>query len=203
MASRKIGKVVVKNTALFICDLQEKFRSTIKHFPQITQVSGRLLAAANVLQMPVLVTEQYPKGLGHTVSELDVVGHKVFPKTVFSMFVPDVQRELEKYKDIKSVVLCGIETHACIQQTVFDLLENDYDVHVVVDACSSRSLVDRMYALQRIREAGAHLTTSESIILGLVRDSSHPKFKDIQKLIMEVAPDSALLSGAIESTASV
>lgn len=61
----------------------------------------------------------------------------------------------------------------------------------------------RMYALQRIRQAGAHLTTSESIILGLVRDSSHPKFKDIQKLIMEVAPDSALLSAAVESTTSV
>ncbi|CAG5122776.1 unnamed protein product [Candidula unifasciata] len=200
MASRQIGKVALKNSALFICDLQEKFSNTVKYFPQITAVAGRLLAAAEALHMPVIVTEQYPKGLGHTVPLLNVIHHKVFPKTAFSMLVPDVQEELEKHKDIKSVVLCGIETHVCIQQTVLDLLENDYDVHVVVDACSSRSQVDRMYGFQRIQQAGAHLTTCESIILGLVQDSSNPRFKSIKKLIYDVAPDSGLVPGVAEST---
>uniref|UniRef100_A0A0B6YC41 Isochorismatase-like domain-containing protein n=1 Tax=Arion vulgaris TaxID=1028688 RepID=A0A0B6YC41_9EUPU len=195
MASRKLGKVVVENSALFVCDVQDKFRQTVQYFPQIVNVIGRLLTSAQILEMPVIVTEQYPKGLGHTVSELNVSQYKVFPKTSFSMLVPDVQKELENYKNIKSIVLCGIEAHACIQQTVYDLIEEDYNVHVVVDACSSRSLVDRMYAFQRMKDAGAQLTTSESIILGLLRDASHPKFRQIQKLIMDVSPDSALLPG--------
>ncbi|XP_005108331.1 isochorismatase domain-containing protein 2 [Aplysia californica] len=195
MAAKKIGKIAFKNSALFICDMQEKFRPTIQYFPQIINVANRLLTAAQELEMPVLVTEQYPKGLGPTVSELDVSQHKVFPKTCFSMIVPDVQAELEKCSDVKSIVLCGIEAHACVQQTVFDLVEKDYDVHVVVDACSSRSLVDRMYALQRMREVGAHLTTSESILLGLLKDAAHPKFRQVQKVIWDPAPDSGLLSG--------
>ncbi|XP_013065711.1 isochorismatase domain-containing protein 2-like [Biomphalaria glabrata] len=193
MASRSVGKVLYKNAALFVCDMQEKFRPTIQYFPQILNVAGRLLKSAEALGMPVLFTEQYPKGLGHTVSELDVKQHKVFPKTCFSMMVPSVETELKKYSDVKSIVLCGIEAHACVQQTVFDLIEGGYDVHVIVDACSSRSLVDRMFAFQRMKEAGAHLTTCESILLGLLRDASHPKFKEIQKLIMEPSPDSALV----------
>ncbi|KAK6972790.1 isochorismatase domain-containing protein 2 mitochondrial [Biomphalaria glabrata] len=193
MASRSVGKVLYKNAALFVCDMQEKFRPTIQYFPQILNVAGRLLKSAEALGMPVLFTEQYPKGLGHTVSELDVKQHKVFPKTCFSMMVPSMETELKKYSDVKSIVLCGIEAHACVQQTVFDLIEGGYDVHVIVDACSSRSLVDRMFAFQRMKEAGAHLTTCESILLGLLRDASHPKFKEIQKLIMEPSPDSALV----------
>ncbi|KAH9500459.1 Isochorismatase domain-containing protein 2, mitochondrial [Bulinus truncatus] len=193
MASRSVGKILYKNAALFVCDMQEKFRPTIQYFPQILNVAGRLLKSAESLSMPVIFTEQYPKGLGHTVPELDVKQHKVFSKTSFSMVVPSVEAELKKYSDVKSVVLCGIEAHACVQQTVFDLIEIGYDVHVIVDACSSRSLVDRMFAFQRMKEAGAHLTTSESILLGLIRDASHPKFKEIQKFIMEPSPDSALI----------
>ncbi|XP_012943486.2 isochorismatase domain-containing protein 2, partial [Aplysia californica] len=134
-------------------------------------------------------------GLGPVVSELDLRGHKVFPKTFFSMLIPEVRAELDKHKDVKSIIICGIEAHACVQATVLELLERDYDVHVVVDACSSRNLVDRMYAFQRMREVGAHLTTSESVLLALVQDAAHPKFKQMQKVFWDPAPDSGLLSG--------
>jgi len=194
MAGKRIGKITFQNSALLICDMQEKFRPTIQYFPQIINVANRLLKGAEALDMPVLVTEQYPKGLGPTVSELDVSQHKVFPKTCFSMCVPDFRAELKKLKDIKSIVICGIEAHACVQQTVLDLIE-EYDIHVVVDAVSSRSVVDRMFALDRMKSVGAHLTTSESILLGLIKDAGHPKFKPIQKLIWDSAPDSGLLSG--------
>jgi len=195
MAAKRIGKIAMNNSALFICDMQEAFRPTIQYMPQVINVCNRLLKAGEHLEMPILVTEQYPKGLGHTVSEMDVSQHKVFPKSCFSMMLPDFQAELKKHKDVKSIVICGIEAHACVQQTVFDLLEQDYEVHVVVDACSSRSMVDRMYALERMRSVGAHLTTSESILLGLVKDAAHPKFKPIQKIIWDSAPDSGLLTG--------
>ncbi|XP_046560058.1 isochorismatase domain-containing protein 2-like [Haliotis rubra] len=193
MASRRLGKIALENSALFLCDMQEKFRPTIQYFPQIINVANRMLNAANTLEMPVVVTEQYPKGLGPTVSELDVSQHKVFPKTCFSMLIPEVEEHIKKIRDLKSVILCGIETQACIQQTTLDLLERNYEVHVIVDACSSRSMVDRMFAFDRMKDAGAFLTTSESMMLALTKDAASPKFKQVQKFIRDSAPDSGLL----------
>ena len=137
-------------------------------------------------------------GLGNTVLELgigDFPDLKPVAKTQFSMLTKDILENLEKnHPSVKSIVLCGIEAHVCVQGTALQALERGFDVHVVVDGCSSRSMVDRMYAFERMKAAGAWLTTSEAVILGLVGDASHPKFRDCQKLIMQTAPDSGLLS---------
>ncbi|WP_411026926.1 isochorismatase family protein [Salmonella sp. s55044] len=90
-------------------------------------------------------------------------------------------------------MLCGIETHVCIQGTTLDLLERGLDVHVVADACSSRSMLDRLYAFERMKQSGAFITTSEALILQLLGDSAHPNFKECQKLIKDSAPVSGLL----------
>ncbi|XP_041466553.1 isochorismatase domain-containing protein 2-like [Lytechinus variegatus] len=195
MAGRNLGKLVLRNSSLFLCDMQEKFRPTIKYFPEIVEVSSRLFRAARILDIPVIVTEQYPKGLGPTVKELGIDRDEVdiYPKTCFTMVLPEVEEKLKK-NETKSVVLCGIETQVCVQQTTLDLLAKGYEVHVIADACSSRSLVDRMYAIERLRNCGAFITTSESIILEMVKDAAHPNFKEIQKLIATSAPDSGLLS---------
>ncbi|MEE6483202.1 hypothetical protein FKM82_013466 [Ascaphus truei] len=150
--------------------------------------------AAKTLEIPVIVTEQYPKGLGPTVPELGADGLKKYSKTCFSMLTPEVEGELQSIPDLHSVILCGIETQACIMSTTLDLLDKGLDVHVVADACSSRSQVDRLIALSRMRQSGAFLTTSEGVILQLLRDAAHPKFKEVQKIIKEPAPDSGLLS---------
>ncbi|KAK3870723.1 hypothetical protein Pcinc_024074 [Petrolisthes cinctipes] len=191
---RNLGRLVPQNTCLFLCDMQEKFRSSIQYFPQIVEVSNRLLRAFKILDLPIVCTEQYPKGLGNTVPELGVAENNVpvFDKTKFTMCLPPIQ-EIIKDKEIKAVVLCGIESHVCVQLTCLDLLESGLDVHVVVDACSSRSMVDRMYSFERMRDSGAFLTTSESVILGLAGGSSHPSFKQLQKVIWESAPDTGLL----------
>ncbi|MEE6483204.1 hypothetical protein FKM82_013466 [Ascaphus truei] len=110
------------------------------------------------------------------------------------MLTPEVEGELQSIPDLHSVILCGIETQACIMSTTLDLLDKGLDVHVVADACSSRSQVDRLIALSRMRQSGAFLTTSEGVILQLLRDAAHPKFKEVQKIIKEPAPDSGLLS---------
>nr|XP_054756807.1 isochorismatase domain-containing protein 2-like [Lytechinus pictus] len=195
MAGRNLGKLVLRNSSLFLCDMQEKFRPTIKFFPEIVEVSSRLFRAARILDIPVIVTEQYPKGLGPTVKELGINRDEVdiYPKTRFTMVLPEVEEKLKK-NETKSVVLCGIETQVCVQQTTLDLLAKGYEVHVIADACSSRSLVDRMYAIERLRNCGAFITTSEAIILEMVKDAAHPNFKEIQKLIATSAPDSGLLS---------
>lgn len=195
----RVGLLTAKNSALFLCDMQEKFRPMIKYFDQIVQVSSRLLRAANLLEMPVIVTEQYPQGLGRTVEEL---GLKEFPhikpyeKTQFSMLTKDVlDRMSSEHPQVKHVVLCGIEAHVCVQGTCLQLLDKGFDVHVVVDGCSSRSMVDRFFAFDRMKSSGAWLTTSESAILSLVGDAAHPKFRECQKLIMDSAPDTGLLTG--------
>merc|ERR1712083_881023 len=151
------------------------------------------------MDVPVLATEQYPKGLGPTVPELGLAEANIKPysKTCFSMAaVPDLMQELkEKKPDVKSGILCGIETHACIYHTTLDLIaDHDLDVHVVVDCCSSRSLVDRKYAFEALKEAEAYLSTSERIILGLAPDAAHPKFRQLQKIVMTSADDTGLIN---------
>ncbi|XP_037093093.1 isochorismatase domain-containing protein 2-like [Pollicipes pollicipes] len=191
----RLGRLTPQHTALFLCDMQEKFKPNIKHFEQVVDTSRRMLQAATILDIPSVVTEQYPKGLGRTVPELGVEEHGLKPiaKTQFSMCVPEVEDMLKSNENIRSVMLCGIETHACILQTTMDLLEKGYDVHVVADACASRSHVDRVYALERMRHLGAFLTTSECAILSLAADSAHPKFRQLQKVIWTPAADSGLL----------
>uniref|UniRef100_A0A6I8P9W1 Isochorismatase domain containing 2 n=2 Tax=Ornithorhynchus anatinus TaxID=9258 RepID=A0A6I8P9W1_ORNAN len=194
MARSSLGRVLPGSSVLFLCDMQEKFRTSVAFFPEIVSVAARMLQAARILEVPVVLTEQYPQGLGPTVPELGAGGLRPLSKTCFSMVTAEVERELEARPGLRSVLLCGIEAQACIMSTALDLLDRGLDVHVVADACSSRSQVDRLLALSRMRQSGAFLTTSESLILQLVRDAAHPRFKEVQKLIKHPAPDSGLLA---------
>lgn len=191
-ARASLGRIFPESSILFLCDMQEKLRDRVLYFPQIVSMAARMLKVARILDVPVLLTEHYPQGLGPTVPELGAQGIKPVSKTCFSM-VPSLQKELDRRSQLQSVLLCGIETQACILNTVLDLLDRGLQVHVVVDACSSRSQIDRLVALGRMRQSGAFLSTSESLILQLVRDAAHPQFKEIQKIIKEPAPDSGLL----------
>uniref|UniRef100_A0A8R1TY44 Isochorismatase domain-containing protein 1 n=1 Tax=Onchocerca volvulus TaxID=6282 RepID=A0A8R1TY44_ONCVO len=190
--ARAFSRLSPPNSVLLICDMQEKFRSSVKYFEEIVQISKRLIVAAKLLDVKIIATEQYPKGLGPTVPELDLNKYNVsiFEKKRFSMCIPPVIEELNLYK---SVILCGIETHVCVLQTALDILEKGIAVHVVADAVSSRSQVDRMFGLRQMEVAGAVLTTSESAILGLLGGADHPKFREVQKTIIELAPDTGLL----------
>ncbi|VDM65742.1 unnamed protein product [Strongylus vulgaris] len=167
------------------------FSKTNKFFPEITQTAKRMIDTAKILQVPIVVTEQYPQRLGSTVKELGLDDSiPRYAKTQFSMCVPEVNPLL---KDKESVILVGIEAHVCILHTAYALLEKGLDVHVVADAVTARTLTDRKFAFKQLERAGAILTTSECAILGLVKDAAHPKFKEVQKLIMTEAPDSGLL----------
>ncbi|KAF2982607.1 hypothetical protein EK904_010234 [Melospiza melodia maxima] len=136
--------------------MQERFRPAIKYFGDIISVGQRLLQGARLLGIPVIVTEQYPKGLGSTVQEIDLTGAKlVLPKTKFSMVLPEVEAALAEIPGVRSIVLFGVE---------------------------------------RLARTGIIVTTSEAILLQLVADKEHPKFKEIQNLIKASAPESGLLS---------
>ncbi|XP_075864460.1 isochorismatase domain-containing protein 1 isoform X2 [Microcebus murinus] len=190
-----LGNLTPSSTVFFCCDMQERFRPAIKYFGDIISVGQRLLQGARILGIPVIVTEQYPKGLGSTVQEIDLTGVKlVLPKTKFSMVLPEVEAALAEIPGVRSVVLFGVETHVCIQQTALELVGRGVEVHIVADATSSRSMMDRMFALERLARTGIIVTTSEAVLLQLVADKDHPKFKEIQNLIKASAPESGLLS---------
>ncbi|XP_034265896.1 isochorismatase domain-containing protein 1 [Pantherophis guttatus] len=190
-----LGNLTPSSTVFFCCDMQERFRPAIKYFGDIISVSQRLLQGARILGIPIIVTEQYPKGLGNTVQEIDLTGAKlVLPKTKFSMVLPEVEAAIAEIPGIRSVVLFGVETHVCIQQTALELIGRGLEVHIVADATSSRSMMDRMFALERLARTGIIVTTSEAVLLQLIADKDHPKFKEIQNLIKASAPESGLLS---------
>ncbi|XP_028718144.1 isochorismatase domain-containing protein 2 [Peromyscus leucopus] len=192
-ARASLGRILPESSILFLCDMQEKLRDRVLYFPQIVSVAARMLKVARLLDVPVLLTEQYPQGLGPTVPELGAQGLRAISKTCFSM-VPPLQQELDRRPQLRSVLLCGIETQGCILHTALDLLDRGLQVHVAVDACSSRSEMNRLVALDRMRQSGVFLSTSEVLILQLVKDAAHPQFKEIQKIIKEPVPDMGLLS---------
>jgi len=167
-----------------LCDVQERFRHLGYKFDAVVAGSARMTAAAKELGIPLIVTEQYPKGLGHTVAEIDLSsvtdhGGFVVEKTSFSMLgCPDVSSALKKM-DYDAAVIFGLEAHVCVQQTTLDLLEAGKGVHLCVDAVSSQRTVDRTCGLRRAERAGALLTTTESVLMELIRGKDHPSFKAI------------------------
>ncbi|KAF0883557.1 ISOC2 protein, partial [Crocuta crocuta] len=189
-----LGRVLPGSSILFLCDMQEKFRH-VAYFPQIVSVAARMLKVARLLGVPAVLTEQYPEGLGRTVPELGADGLRPLAKTCFSM-VPAVQQELDTRPQLRSVLLCGIETQACILNTTLDLLERGLQVHVVVDACSSRSewLVWPVAARRARRMKMEKCPSRPAAVMGTPDSSRTLHFPlQIQKIIKEPAPDSGLL----------
>ncbi|KAK6341293.1 hypothetical protein TWF696_008372 [Orbilia brochopaga] len=171
--------------ALFVCDLQERFQKAIYNFPAVVATTRKLLSVASILSVPVYATTQNKRALGDTVPELlehfpkDAV---VADKTLFSMCVPEV---LDKLDEKATVTIVGIESHICVLQTTLDLLERGHKVYVIRDGVSSCNPQEIPTALARMQQSGAIITTSESWLFELMRDSSRPEFKAIATLVKE------------------
>ena len=142
-----------------------------------------LCESANTLDVPVIVTEQYPKAFGPTVPEIKSTlksDNTIYEKKLFSMLTEEVESKLNNLnKD--QVILCGIEAHVCVMQTALDLLDKGKEVFLVCDGISSQRSHDRAVALEALRTAGAAFGTSESIIFDMIRSAGHPQFKSISQ----------------------
>jgi nicotinamidase-related amidase len=166
-------------SALLVVDVQDGFRSYAA-FEGVAQGCAKLLAAARILELPRLVSEQYPKGLGHTAAEVGLRDEPRIEKTVFSV----ARAEGFDLGGREQAIVCGIEAHVCVSQTVHDLLDDGVEVHVPADAVGSRHDVDYQRGLQRLERAGAVITTVEAALFELLGRAGTPEFKAVQKLII-------------------
>jgi nicotinamidase-related amidase len=174
-----MGLLVRDRAALLLVDVQEGFRS-YDAFVRVTRACATLLAGARILELPVLVSEQYPKGLGHTAPELELGEMPVIEKSVFSVARTDGFTLGER----DQAIVCGIETHVCVSQTVHDLLDRGTHVHVPADAVCSRHEIDHRRGLERMERAGAVVSTVEAALFELLERAGTPEFKSVQKLII-------------------
>lgn len=173
-------------TALAIIDMQEAFRSSISDFAETTARIALIAHAAGLLNVPVIVTEQYPKGLGRTANELQMVlpqATAVIEKTSFSACgAPEFAAQLEA-TGARQVLLCGIEAHICVNQTAHDLLARGFQVHLLIDCITARDSRNKQLALDKMERSGALPSSTEMALFELMRDARHEQFKSIQKLI--------------------
>jgi nicotinamidase-related amidase len=165
--------------ALVVVDVQEAFRP-YEAFAAVADSARKLLQAARILDLPSVVSEQYPKGLGHTAPEVGLEGELLLEKTVFSA----ARADRFDLSGREQAIVCGIETHVCVSQTVHDLLEKDLEVHVPADAVGSRHRVDYERGLERMERAGAVVTTVEAALFELLGRAGTPEFKAVQQLIL-------------------
>lgn len=184
MTSRHPNVLRCAETCLVVVDIQERFRSLQQNFAAMVANAVRLVRAARILELPIVVTEQYPKGLGATVAEVgEALGRTpIHTKMCFSACGTEELWNRVRDVERRQFLVCGIEAHVCVCQTVHDLLHHGLSVHVAVDAVESRQAVDRETALRKMERSGAILTTAETAAFELLEDATHPCFKPVQAL---------------------
>jgi nicotinamidase-related amidase len=174
-----MGLLARDRAALVVVDVQEGFRSYAA-FGEVAGACAKLVQAARILELPALVSEQYPKGLGHTAPEVGLTDEPLIEKTVFSA----ARADGFDLGGRDQAIVCGIETHVCVSQTVHDLLAQGIEVHVPADAVGSRHEVDYERGLERMERAGAIVSTVEAALFELLERAGTPEFKAVQKLIL-------------------
>jgi nicotinamidase-related amidase len=176
------------NSSLVVVDVQTKLiaaMSDLNAEMMLTNI-GILISAAHRLTIPVLITEQYPKGLGRTVTELLNVlddTDTLIEKTSFSACALEVFNEALKSALPKQIILVGMEAHVCVLQTALELTAQGYQVYVVEDAIGSRKAEHKFYGMERMQQQGITVINHESVLFEWLRDSTHSEFKCISGLL--------------------
>ena len=179
-----IKQIPKKKTALLIMDAQAKIMNPIKNKDLILENIYKLLTAYEILGENIYISEQNPMRLGSTVEKLlPKTDFKVFEKMDFSVANNQQLNDELSFKKIKQLIICGFETHICIQQSVLGFLKNNFKVYIAADSMSSRKTIDHDIAVKRMQSEGAIVSTSEAIIFELCETSSRIEFKNISNII--------------------
>lgn len=167
---------------LLIIDIQEKLLNAVFNKDVLEKKASIMSKACSILNIPIIVTEQYPKGLGETVGELKKEA-LTFEKITFNALDNEEVLASLKNTTCKNVVIMGIETHICVHQTVNALIKAGFDVTVIKDACGSRLEEEYLSALDVMKSNGAKIKTTEIVLFELIKTAKHENFKEIQALI--------------------
>lgn len=176
----------IASTTLCVIDIQEKLVPAIASFETIVPRQQLILKAATELKLRTIVNEQYPKGLGNTINpvrELFQPEWPVIEKMSFSAFGNDSFRSEFSKVPVNAIAIIGIETHVCVQQTAFDALNSGFEVFVLADATGSRKDSDKETSFDLMRSQGINVTSVESFLFMLMKESTHPAFKAVSKLV--------------------
>jgi nicotinamidase-related amidase len=182
------GKLKPDRTTLVVVDVQEGFRKAIPDFERVAKATATLIEGAELLGIPIVVTEQYPKGLGETAPEVAEhlpEGTEPLEKVVFSA----AEAEGFDLEGRDQALVCGIESHVCVGQTAIDLLEAGVEVQVPLDGVASRTEENKRVGLHKMERAGAVLTSVEAALFELLGGAGTYEFKRIQELILDYAPN--------------
>lgn len=172
--------------ALVVVDVQEGFRNAMPEFEKIAKRIAIAVEGCQILNVPVLVTEQYPRGLGKTVDEVTSIfrgDFQAIEKTAFSSCGGEGFVERLNERGVEQVLLCGLETHVCVNQTAHDLLDRGYQVHLLMDCVCSRFKRHKKAGLAKMKLAGVIPSSVEMALFEMMRDAKHEQFKQIQALI--------------------
>jgi len=175
-----------KRTAILVVDVQSRLTPAMPEetLRRVVKYARALIGAAKELDLPVIATEQYPKGLGETIPELkEVLPSPPLVKMHFSCGADASFGAALERTGRRQIVVCGMETHVCVFQTVRDLVAMGYEVHVCADAVSSRFEVHRTSGLELCRQAGAVITNAETVIFDLLHLAGTPEFKKVAPLV--------------------
>lgn len=178
-------RITKDHTVGLVIDIQERLLPHIAEHEMLLKNVKILVEGLNALEIPVMVTEQYRKGLGETVSVIQEALMHFDPMEKMTFSCCDDPHFIVKLNNLakKNVIVCGIESHVCVLQTVIDLLESGFQPVVVEDCISSRKLLDKEIAVRRMSREGAIITSYESILFELARISGTDSFKAISKLV--------------------
>jgi nicotinamidase-related amidase len=174
-----------KDSLVIVIDIQDKLVAALEKDTVVSK-AAKLVAAANILDIPVIVSEQYPKGLGQTIFAIKnqlPQNSEVVEKTSFSLLEEEGMLDKIKSYGKTQIILCGIETHICVHQTAAALLDAGFEVYIAKDACASRNKYEFKQGIERMHANGAKISCLEIILFEWLRGASHPKFKEVQMLI--------------------
>jgi hypothetical protein len=178
-------RILRENTIGIFIDIQEKLFPHMQERSMLEQNLVKLNTGLRILEIPIVVTEQYSKGLGFTISPLKLALEEfsAIEKTAFSCCDEPQFINTLSASGKKNVIVCGIETHVCVLQTTIDLLQAGYQAIVLEDCVSSRKLSDKNIAIERMRQEGAIISSMESVLFELTRTSGTESFKAISRLV--------------------
>jgi len=177
--------LTTKNSVLVIVDVQEKLISFMSRESLLVNNLVRLIKSFAALKIPIILTEQYPEKLGNTIKDLATLLNSptIISKKSFSCWPEKDFQNLVKSWNRPNIILAGIETHVCVYQTAMDLIGNSYNVHLVADAVSSRSDLNKEIAVQRMINEGVKLTSTEMSLFELLKIAEGTTFKEVLKIV--------------------